>query len=490
MPRAEDSSGGPAQPLVEDSSPASAEGCRCARPALLLGGLVFCASAAVVLVHFFGDGAVAHSASGGSSQHHSHSPPTPPPPSPTPPPPSPATPGFDRPSTLPALGSQGCKLPQPTSWWGPAGSSIDHTMVVDGISRSFRLRVPRSYDAARPAPLVMAFHAYYETSYDFERITRFSDVAEKEGFLVVYPQGFGDINAEAAGDDGAPGWQSWNGGGCSQSPGPLGETCRQWKEGNSYWYGTDSLHYKSCEDPAKAPGHWETVGTERKWNTSGCNCCTCVDDTGFTRALLSKLQLDLCVDRRRVYATGSSYGAMFSLALAQSRPPLLLAAVVSVSGGLLKGFHEPVQPTATSGIAIMDVHGTMDDQVPTNSSNAAEGKWATSYDGWMYTPMDEILTAHARYSGCSEPAAAGAPLWNTPWSRGGSQYRQYDGLSCTASTRGCRNSTEIVRCVGDWGHSWPPRFMTSLAWGFMLRHARVDGLPPPGSIPEEPLSSQ
>ena len=36
--------------------------------------------------------------------------------------------------------------------------SIDHTMVVDGVSRSFRLRVPRSYDAARPAPLVMAFH--------------------------------------------------------------------------------------------------------------------------------------------------------------------------------------------------------------------------------------------------------------------------------------------------------------------------------------------
>lgn len=356
---------------------------------------------------------------------------------------------------------------------------MDHAILVSNVTRSFRLRVPKSYNAKRPMPLVLMFHAYYDTSYDIEQTTHFSDMAEQEGFLVAYPQGFGDINSEAAGDDGAGGWQSWNGGGCSQSPGPLGETCTQSKAGNNYWYGTDSLHYRSCEDPAKAPGHWEGVGSNRKWHTSGCNCCSCVDDKGFTRALLSKLQSDLCVDRRRVYAAGFSYGAMFSLALAQTTPPLLFSAVVSVAGGLLKGFHEPMHPTATSAIAIMDVHGTMDDQVPTNSSSSGEGKWATSYDGWMYTPMNEILTAHARYSGCNRPSAAGAPSWNTPWSVGGTDYRRNDALSCTASTIGCRNGTEIVRCVGPWYHQWQSRFMTSLAWGFMRRHARVDALTPP-----------
>lgn len=351
-------------------------------------------------------------------------------------------------------------------------------MDIDGVVRHFRLRVPTSYDARRGAvPLVLAFHAYYNTAQEMEQSTGFSDVAEKEGFIVVYPQGFGDINDEAAGDDGLPGWQSWNGGGCSQSPGPLGETCKQWKDGNDYWYGTESLHYKSCEDPAKAPGHWQGVGADRKWITSGCNCCTCADDIGFTRALLSKLQSDLCVDSRRVYVAGFSYGAMFSLALTQARPPMLLSAVVSVAGGLLKGFHQPLQPTATSAIAVMDVHGTFDQQVPTNSSAPEEGKWATSYDGWMYTPMDEVLTAHAQYSGCSEPSAVGAPNWDTPWSLGGTQYRQYDALSCTGSRNGCRNDTEVVRCVGQWGHIWPSRFMTDLAWGFFRRHARVDGLP-------------
>ncbi len=464
------------------------------------GGLVLCGIAAVVFGPSLWSGTIADKGggkSGGPSQHHSHDPPTPAPAPPTPPvpppvPPAPVPPRFDHHSTVPTLGSQGCKLAQPSDWWAPAGSSVDHPLVVNGATRSFRLHVPKTYEATRPVALVLVFHAYYDSSLDMEERTGFSDMAEDENFIVVYPQGLGDINAEAAGDDGTPGWQSWNGGGCSQSPGPLGETCLQWKDGNDYWYGTESLHYKSCEDVTKAPGHWEGVGSARKWITSGCNCCSCADDIGFVRALLSKLQSDLCVDRRRVYAAGFSYGAMFSLALAQATPPLLLSAVVSVAGGLLKGFHEPMQPTATSAIAVMDVHGTMDDQVPTNSSaTGEEGKWPTSYDGWMYTPMDDVLTAHAHYSGCIEPSAAGAPRWDTPWSTGGTQYRSYDALSCTASTRGCRNNTEIVRCVGEWNHIWPPRFMTSLAWGFMWRHARVDGLPaPPVHMSEEHYSGR
>jgi poly(3-hydroxybutyrate) depolymerase len=72
---------------------------------------------------------------------------------------------------------------------------------------------------------------------------------------------------------------------------------------------------------------------------------------------MAKLQADLCIDRRRVYAAGSSYGAMFTLAIAQMQPSLLFAAHVSVSGGLLKGFHMPLTPTATSAIAGANASG-------------------------------------------------------------------------------------------------------------------------------------
>ena len=46
--------------------------------------------------------------------------------------------------------------------------------------------------------------------------------------------------------------------------------------------------------------------------------------------------------------------------------------MIFISGGLLKGFHTPLTPTGTYAIAILDLHGTNDDQMPTNSSGAPE----------------------------------------------------------------------------------------------------------------------
>ena len=248
-----------------------------------------------------------------------------------------------------------------------------------------------------------------------------------------------------------PGWQSWSGGGCSQSPGPLGETCEQYATGNERFYGTYSLHYRSCEDPRRAPGRWDGGA----WKTSGCNCCTCRDDFKFVRQLLARLEGALCIDRRRVFAVGSSYGAMMALALAQADPPLPLAAVVSVSGGLLKGFHQPLLPTNSSALAVLDLHGRSDTTVPSTVASPSQ-RWAKSYDGWFYTPMEDILGAAAVYSGCELGAAWRAAAWPTPWSRGGQDYRSSDELVCTdVGGRHCRNGSEVVWCVGPWGHDWP-----------------------------------
>ena len=79
-------------------------------------------------------------------------------------------------------------------------------------------------------PLVLAFHGYSDTSSEFELYSGISALADSLpgnlSFVGVYPQGMGDINHDADPEH-AANWYSWNGGGCSQSPGPLLETCSQ-----------------------------------------------------------------------------------------------------------------------------------------------------------------------------------------------------------------------------------------------------------------------
>ena len=63
-----------------------------------------------------------------------------------------------------------------------------HTMELDGITRSYHLHVPSAIGPA-PAPLVLVFHGGGGTGPGTERLTRFTALADREGFLVAFPEG-------------------------------------------------------------------------------------------------------------------------------------------------------------------------------------------------------------------------------------------------------------------------------------------------------------
>eukprot|EP01051_Picozoa_sp_SAG22_P014812 SAG22_NODE_1850_length_3446_cov_2.774425_1_plen_461_part_00 len=317
-------------------------------------------------------------------------------------------------------------------------------------------------------------------------------------YIVVYPQGLGNMNAAGAAERQASGFSrgtstpSWNGGGCAQSPGPLGETCRQFASGNTEMYGTMDLHYESCPD------------------NSYCNCCSCADDVGFVRALLAWLEDSFCIDRRRVYATGCSYGGMMTYQLGLSMPGTF-AAFAPAFGGLLKGFAD-VPPPAAAGAAagwtpILDIHGWYDPWVPANDthgcrtgdepgcvgggdgyawpeSSELEDGWATSDDGWYYTPVDTLLGRFAQYSGCAEePDAALWPRWEPPMleDAAAAETAAADSLYCVAASE-CRGGAGLARCSWEGGHSWKREWMPQLVWGFFSTYARGDiGVESPGS---------
>jgi len=64
------------------------------------------------------------------------------------------------------------------------------TVAVDGQDRTFLVHPPPG-DPAAPLPVVLSFHGLGSDPEQEERISRFSELADREGFLAVYPQGLG-----------------------------------------------------------------------------------------------------------------------------------------------------------------------------------------------------------------------------------------------------------------------------------------------------------
>ena len=60
-----------------------------------------------------------------------------------------------------------------------------------GQTRQYVLHVPATYKPEEPAALVLVFHGAGISAKRFVDYTRFSSVADREGFLTVYPQGQG-----------------------------------------------------------------------------------------------------------------------------------------------------------------------------------------------------------------------------------------------------------------------------------------------------------
>ena len=78
------------------------------------------------------------------------------------------------------------------------------TIVSSGMTRRYLLYVPKSYDRTRPTPLIISLHGGALWPAAEKAISRWNDVADEVGFLVVYPAGSG-----AFFDGFSPGAQIW-----------------------------------------------------------------------------------------------------------------------------------------------------------------------------------------------------------------------------------------------------------------------------------------
>src|SRR5438046_2489419 len=69
----------------------------------------------------------------------------------------------------------------------------NHTrsVKVGELERAYLLHLPPSFDPKKSTLVVVALHPFATNARMFAGISRLSDVADREGFIVAYPNGTG-----------------------------------------------------------------------------------------------------------------------------------------------------------------------------------------------------------------------------------------------------------------------------------------------------------
>ena len=130
------------------------------------------------------------------------------------------------------------------------------SFVHDGITREYLVHVPRSYRPGHPAPVLIALHGGGgDADHQADDSNyRLISKSEQAGFIAVFPNGYSRFGGILA---------TWNAGSC--------------------------------------------CGGAQKSN---------VDDVGFIREVIHRMERQASIDPRRIFVTGMSNGAMMSWRLA------------------------------------------------------------------------------------------------------------------------------------------------------------------------------
>jgi polyhydroxybutyrate depolymerase len=184
-------------------------------------------------------------------------------------------------------------------------------------------------------------------------------------------------------------------------------------------------------------------GVGNSWNDGRQNLASeayllNVDDVGFVDAMIETISLEFPVDRKRIYATGISNGAIFSHFLAAQRASTF-AAIAPVVGGLAIPFNEHFNPDDT--VSVIIIQGTADPLVPYNGGQIAGGNRGAIIS------TDDTVELWVQNDGCNEiPLKEELPNGDLN-----------DGCLVTQYTwsNGNANSAVVLLKIEGGGHTWP-----------------------------------
>ena len=191
--------------------------------------------------------------------------------------------------------------------------------IPPGKPRSYLLHAPDRWQRRPPLPLVVALHGAFSTAKKFARESGWSTLAESEGFLVAYPEGFGLFGL----------LQHWNAGHCCG---------------------------KAAADN--------------------------FDDVGFIDAVIDDISAAFPVDPQRIYLTGFSNGGMLvHLYAAQRSVRIAAAAAVGAAVGGRASADLPIitPPAPAVAVPMLIMHGRDDGKVPYGGGRPGKGNSKRQY---------------------------------------------------------------------------------------------------------------
>jgi polyhydroxybutyrate depolymerase len=203
------------------------------------------------------------------------------------------------------IGGQGCVSMLPEKSPVPPGTyKMDAHMATSGYPRKSLVHIPSEYTPARDYPLLIMLHGAFSTAREMEEKTGFSALADREGFLVLYPEGIGILGF----------LQHWNAGHC-------------------------------CGKAEK----------------------DAIDDMGFLDAAIDQVQQRFSVNPAKIFMVGHSNGGMLVHLYAAKRPRKL-AGIAVVSGTInSKRVDQPGFPALAvpqKPLPVCMIHGVEDDSIP------------------------------------------------------------------------------------------------------------------------------
>jgi polyhydroxybutyrate depolymerase len=234
---------------------------------------------------------------------------------------------------------------EPSFTLGPG--DYDFSLEHDGLTRTYKLHVPRQYDRREQVPIVLYIHGgggNARSAY-LDKMDKSSD---KFGFILAIPEATGEVKfGELRG--------SWNG------------------------------------------GIWATG-----------KCCGSADDVGFTARMIEEIKSNFNVDEKRIYATGISNGGLMTNRIGCELSGKI-AAIATVAPSAIPSGCKPLRPLPVMDIhGTADIHNPFYGGEPSSAISLkvdykrmmpeqVVGRWL-EINGCVGEPAISILNSKVTYS--------------------------------------------------------------------------------------------